>query len=136
MSQASVRVQLELAASDHLEAVVTFTNESVFPVYLETTKTQMGERLEHNVFHVYDGDERVPFAGRMAKMPPPGSDDFVPLEPSQTIQTRLRLDPWYRFPPGEREYQVYYQSFNASRGDQPLFRLLSNTARIRYDGRP
>ena len=133
MSDEPVEARLVISVEGtHLIAQLTFFNLWSEPVYLERAKTRPGHRLEYNLFHIYDGEDRIPFSGALAKRPPPTPDEFDTLVPGGTVEATVRLDRSYDFPHGAREYEIFYQAVNASRGEQPLFKLVSNRVTVEY----
>jgi hypothetical protein len=132
-SENPVLVQLEVSVEGtHLVAKLVFVNQSAESFYVERAKAQPSHTLDYNLFHIFDGEERLAFTGRLAKRPPPTLEEFVPIPPMSRIESTVQLDRSYDFPRGAHEYRIFYQAVNSSRGEQPLFKLISNQVTIEY----
>jgi|GEM_PF-3800303 len=129
------RVQVEFSAAVNgreLTAILSFANHSPRAVYLEKQKTALESALAYNVFVITEQGRRIPFTGPMVKRPPPRDDDFVRLASGTTLDAKVRLEAFYEFPSGSRDYEIVYEAFNSSYHDQPLMELVSNRVTVRY----
>jgi hypothetical protein len=136
MGEPPVEVHLRLEVDQgQLTAGLTFYNRSSIPVFVERAKTLPGRSLEYNLFRIREGEQTIRFVGEMAKRPPPSPDDFVGIPPRGVMESRVRIDRWYRFLKESREYEICYQAVNSTCGDQPLFVMESNPLKIVYPER-
>lgn len=126
MSPPPLRVELTVEVNDAILAHLSFTNTSGEPFALYTINACAGGRIRNNLFQIRRGEERVPYAGRLAKRPTPQAADFQVLPPGGSASATVRLDEAYTFPPGGGDYVAVYDAHNPSLGAQPLTRLRSN----------
>jgi len=118
--------------NDEVIATVIFSNNSSDIIYLDGWTIGMHEMLTRSVFSITDKDGNVvPYYGAMAsrRITP---EDFVALNPEESIQTKITVNKDYNLVKGQK-YIIRYCAYNpACPGKQPNLELWSNKVEITY----
>lgn len=133
MSEKLIDIKLELKSKvDGLNVTVIFTNVSMKPVFLDKNNVDLGDELKSRLFDIcYNNKNRINYTGITIKRRF-DKNDFIKLEPNQSIVTSVNLSKWYDFPDGEYEYTIKYDAINHSFEEQKIFEMISNTVVVKF----
>ncbi|MEE9412397.1 MAG: M35 family metallo-endopeptidase [Methylococcales bacterium] len=81
----------ETAFTDGLPITFNLTNTSSQPVRVLKWGTPLENGLNRDMFEVWQDDTRVPYTGRQVKRGNPQAQDFITLEPNETISQKLDI---------------------------------------------
>jgi peptidyl-Lys metalloendopeptidase len=85
----------ETAFSNGLPITFTLTNTSLQSVRILKWGTPFENGFNRNIFEVWQGDTHVPYTGRLVKRGEPQAEDFITLEPNETISQVLDVADGY-----------------------------------------
>jgi hypothetical protein len=116
--------------NDEVIATVVFFNASSNVIYLDSWTIGMHQLLTRSVFSITDeGGNIIPYYGMM------GSrivthDDFIALNPSESIQTKISINKDYKLIKGQK-YVIRFCAYNpACPGKQTNLELWSNKVEV------
>lgn len=118
--------------NDEVIANVLFLNNSPEIIYLDTWTIGLNKILTNSIFSITDEDNRhVIYSGMMGKrMVSP--EDFIALNPGESIKTRISVNKDYKLSKGHK-YFIKFCAYNPTLlGTQPRLELLSNKVEIIY----
>lgn len=84
----------ELRADEPMAIRWSLTNEGDQPLYVLRWTTPLAG-IEGNIFAVTRNGEPVMYTGKLIKRPAPGPEDFVKLEPGETLSTTVDISAAY-----------------------------------------
>ncbi len=84
-----------LSKDDSLIVRWTMTNEGSETISLSRWQAPSAS-LEENVFDITLDGKPVRYVGKLVKRPEPTVDDFIPIEPGESITATIDLSPYYK----------------------------------------
>lgn len=127
MVDQAIAVRLDVAVQGReLTASLRFENKSPRTYLLYRFNVPDEGRITKTIFDIRANGERVRYIGRKVKRGAPTAKDFIELEAGGQIEVSLRLDQFYRFPPGRVHCLVRYSALNPYRDRVGFTEILSN----------
>lgn len=133
MDEKLINVNLEIKSNnENIIAELTFSNLSSYPIFLDKNNVNLDSELLSRLFEIYDkNNSRVNFKGMTIKRKF-DKNNFIKIEPNESISTTVILNKWYDFFNGENEYSIKYDAINHSFEDQKMFEMTSDTMIIKF----
>ncbi len=133
MDKSPVSVKLEVApTSNDLVATLMFQNVSDRTIHLDKYSVCLTDDQTMRLFEITDQNGKaLKYTGLMIKRKY-NRNDFVGLEPGNSLKATVTLNKWYEFHGGSHEYSVTYKAFNHSFDTEALFKMTSNTVKVTY----
>jgi hypothetical protein len=118
--------------NDDIIADVNFNNNSSKTFFLDSWTICEDNVIRSNVFSIVDeNNKHVFYLGTIVNRKVL-SDDFIALNPGESIQTKISINKDYKFEKGHR-YFVRFCAYNPVYLDkQPRMELFSNKVEINY----
>jgi hypothetical protein len=132
MKSIEVNLSIELV-DDIVIANVLFTNNSSEDkIYLDTITICVDDVFRNNIFSITDENgKHVLYSGMMGKrMVLP--EDFIELEPGESIQTKITINNGYDLVKGQKYFIRFCANNPTFSGKQPRLDLFSNKVEITY----
>jgi peptidyl-Lys metalloendopeptidase len=126
-------VSLEVNSSAQgVLAIVTFSNNSSAPAALYKWNACFDNRIHNDVFEIMLESGSVSYTGRLVKRGEPKADDFLTVEPGQSVSFKVDLKAAYGFPAGKHRYRIRYSALNPYLGRPGFDALKSNPTSFDY----
>jgi hypothetical protein len=118
--------------NDEAIATIFFHNNSSDIIYLDVWTIGTHQLLTRSVFNIIDEDGNIiPYCGMMGSRAVT-QEDFIALNPSENIQTKISINKDYKLIKGQK-YVIQFCAYNpACPGKQPNIELWSNKVTIEY----
>jgi hypothetical protein len=127
MAAETLEVRLSVQAEGpEVTATLEFANVGQGKAPLWGPLACLNGRLDNNLFEVLCDGVRIPFRGPLAKRQAPRPDEFLFVEPGESLVSTVRLDGFYTFPPGGGEYTAAYLAYNPDPESGAVSLLRSN----------
>jgi hypothetical protein len=117
---------------DEVIADIHFFNNSPEIVYLDTWTIGKHKILTNSIFSITDENNRSVFYSGMMGSRDVEPEDFISLNPGESITTRIIISKDYKLSKGHK-YSIRFSAYNPTYlGKQSLMELLSNKVEITY----
>jgi hypothetical protein len=133
MEPITINVQLTVEKVDqNLIAHLVFKNETSEKFLLDKYTICLDGKFRKSVFEITDAKgKKVSYFGIMVKRVV-SEDDFIQLEPGQSIKVSVKLNDAYRLEPGKK-YSIKYFAYNPGLSENsPFIEMISNPISIHY----
>ena len=135
MDPLPITATLTVATTDRVvTAELELRNVTSKPAHLLRYNVGLTPELENDVFTITsDAGARAAYLGRLSKRGAPRPEDFVRIEPGQSLTARVRLDGKYELPNDARhEYTIVYSAYHSYPDHAGIWELVSNKARFTF----
>ena len=89
-------------------------------------------RIHNDVFEIMHESGSVSYTGRLVKRSEPKADDFLTVNPGESISFKVDLNSAYGFPAGNHRYRIRYSALNPYLGRPGFDALKSNEVVFEY----
>jgi len=120
--------------NEELFCNLKFTNNTKSIFFLDKKEIGMTEKVRSKLFLIHKNNDVIPYSGMMKKRKTPGVNDYLAIQPGDSVNTKIRIDNIYEFEEGNHEYTIQYSRYHGSPKDEAVLnKVESDVIRFFYN---